>query len=463
MSGFGILGTTKPSVDDIADALEAGVGTADLARVQSAAAADGAVVGALSKLSRWKLREARVVTATPPVITTSATSFSGFALGFPAVVTSNDNWNGVANFWGGFMARATNRIKPRVATATPATAVDPLLTTGFDDGGSGVSFYTNADVFTVFVNTSNTNPFRFFVDSLDGAGPLAVSLTGTVAAQTADSHIKLDFTGAGGARDRLIHVEGPQAWAFSRVFLATGSTYKVWAPAKDDSVRIAILHDSYGFGPVTGQYTTPVPITQDSYVLEIARLLDFRANIYNSSIGGSGLGVAGGGGKPSFDARVYDALNLLPDGTTKRSSWSPELIIVPGSINNLSTADATITAALDSIHTYVRTRNGSVPMVFSGPVIRPSDYVSRTAVAKNALIKAWVAAKRTAGDRRIAFVDVSTSTDAWIDGDGFEGAATGIGISDIAIGIDGAHPSYRGHGMFARRLLAGCCAALAAM
>jgi hypothetical protein len=35
MSGFGILGTTKPSVDDIADVLEAGVGTADLARVQS--------------------------------------------------------------------------------------------------------------------------------------------------------------------------------------------------------------------------------------------------------------------------------------------------------------------------------------------------------------------------------------------------------------------------------------------
>jgi lysophospholipase L1-like esterase len=37
MSGFGILGTTKPSVDDIADVLEAGAGTTDLARVWSAA------------------------------------------------------------------------------------------------------------------------------------------------------------------------------------------------------------------------------------------------------------------------------------------------------------------------------------------------------------------------------------------------------------------------------------------
>jgi hypothetical protein len=36
MSGFGILGNTKPSVDDIADVLEAGAGTADLTRVQSA-------------------------------------------------------------------------------------------------------------------------------------------------------------------------------------------------------------------------------------------------------------------------------------------------------------------------------------------------------------------------------------------------------------------------------------------
>jgi hypothetical protein len=41
MSGFGILGTTKPSVDDIADVLEAGAGTADLARVQSSVSEGG--------------------------------------------------------------------------------------------------------------------------------------------------------------------------------------------------------------------------------------------------------------------------------------------------------------------------------------------------------------------------------------------------------------------------------------
>jgi hypothetical protein len=37
MSGFGILGNTKPTVDDIADVLEAGAGTADLERVRVAA------------------------------------------------------------------------------------------------------------------------------------------------------------------------------------------------------------------------------------------------------------------------------------------------------------------------------------------------------------------------------------------------------------------------------------------
>jgi hypothetical protein len=424
----------------------------ELAEIKYSAAGDAAPEKLAAKLATARIGGTKQVMPTPPTVTTSASAFAGFALGFPSVVTSNANWTGIAYFWGGFMARATNRIKPRVATATPLTATDPLSITGFDDAHSGMSFVCDADVIALHVNTSNTVPFRFAVDEQDGSGPRLVSLTGTQAVSTGDNYIKLDFTAAGGAKERIIHIEGPASWAFSRVFVATGSAYKVWSPATADYVRIGILHDSYGVGPVTGQYSVPAPINHDGWVPEIIRMFRYRCNIFNSSIGGSGLGVQGGGPKASFDEREFDLLNLMPDGVTKRSEWEPELVVIPGSINNNSTADEVLTAKLDEIYAYIRARKPLLPMIFTGPSVRPSDTTGQ-ALGNNQLYREWVASKISAGDRRIAFVSVTSDAEKWFYGTGRSGAPTNDGINDIMIGTDAAHPSYVGHPYYAQRQL----------
>lgn len=425
---------------------------AQKAAFRASVSGDAAPEKLAAKLAAARIGGTKQVRPTPPAITTSSAAFAGFALGFPSVVTSNSNWTGIAYFWGGFMARATNRIKPRVATATPLTATDPLSVTGFDDAHSGVSFVCDADVISLHVNTSNAMPFRFAIDEQDGNGPRLVSLTGTQAVATGDSYIKLDFTDAGGAKERIIHIEGPSSWAFSRVFVATGSAYKVWSPATADYVRIAILHDSYGVGPVAGQYSVPAPINQDGWVAEIIRMFRYRCNIFNSSIGGSGLGVQGGGQKASFNERKFDLLNLMPDGVTKRSEWEPELAIVPGSINNNASDDAVLTEKLEDIYGYVRTRKPLLPMIFTGPSARPSDATGQ-ALQNNELYRAWVASKIAAGDRRIAFVSVTSNAEKWFYGTGWSGAPTNDGINDIMIGTDAAHPSYVGHPYYAQRQL----------
>jgi hypothetical protein len=72
MSGFGILGTTKPSVDDIADVLEAGAGTADLTRVQSS------VSGDLNQLYNWFRGDIKGKTIVLSGDSTTADTSSGF-------------------------------------------------------------------------------------------------------------------------------------------------------------------------------------------------------------------------------------------------------------------------------------------------------------------------------------------------------------------------------------------------
>lgn len=416
----------------------------------------------LAWLQDWLLRRDMPVVldsvmASPPTIAVQAGAFSGYSKAWPSTVTDNAFWAGVADFTGGFMARATNRIKPRSVTSAPGSVTSPLAITGFEDVLTGMEWYGDADVYSLQINTSSANPWRILVDEFDGKGLLYTSLTGHVAAQTGDSYMRLTFASA---KTRRIVLEGPTSWAFSRIY--TTPVYSVWAPQRRIP-RIALVGDSFAVGPVAGppaQYTSPVaPINQDGFANHLKRLFD--ADVWVMATGGTGWGQ-GFSGKPSFDERWYDALNLMPDGVTPRSTWTPDIIVVPGSYNSNGLTTTVITSAMQSFYNNIRARNATVPIVFSGPIQRPSDNATGLSAERDTAMAAW-AAGIMASDRRVGYYSVTGANNKWWTGTGYQGATTGIGNTDTLTGEDGAHPSYLGHRVLAQRHVAAIALAVAGM
>lgn len=370
--------------------------------------------------------------ATPATVSTQAGSFSGYTKLWPADNTANENWSGVANFYGGFMARSTNRVRPRSSTSNPTTATSPLAVTGFNDGISLAAFYTDEPAFAILVNTSNTLPFRVRINGQ------YVSLTGTQAFQTADSWMLVDASASGVAMPMHVEIEGPNSWGLSRI--ATRPTRSVWAPA-NTTAKIIVLGDSFVNGPLSGQYTSPSPIQHDGWVRVMAKALGCP-DTWSSGLGGTGWATSSGT-SPSLPNRAFDALNLMPDGVTARSSWAPDVIVATAGINDTAATNSQVADAVLSFYAYIRARNPVVPIIFGGVHWRPLSGVLSATQSREAAIRNAVS---SLGDSRVGFVPISeTAALQWVFGTGYEGATNSSGNTDTLTGVDGIHPSFDGH------------------
>lgn len=381
--------------------------------------------------------EVKKVMSSPPTITTS-TSAPGatYPTGWPHTVTSNSNWEGVVNFYGGFPARVGNRIRLRSVTSNATTATDPLSYVGFNDGISRMAFTTDSPIFVLAINTANSLPFRFLIDGE------YVSLTGTQAAATGDSYITLDFTAVGGRKFREITIDGPNSWSMVRIWAKPPDT--VFA-VPNTTPRLAVMHDSFGAGPVASQYDTPAPITQDGWVRYMGDALGCP-DTWSMSVGGTGFNIGNNGTK--YHERACDLLNLMPDGSTKRTDWVPDLIIVKGSVNDVGAAAATIQANMTTLHRFVRTRNATVPILYGGVPWKANGSLSATQ-SLEATMRAQVEAFN---DPLTAWMPESELADyQWVYGTGYEGATNNSGNSDYLVGTDATHPSYAGHEYRGRR------------
>lgn len=416
-----------------------------LAIQANTAAGISAAGGALKRISRLRglsstgpVRPAAM--ASPISVTTSTSAPSApYTTQWPSNQTATDNWLPVAQFWGGWLTRATNRVKPRCATSDPSTATSATSATGFDDTISGMSFMTDEPSLTIMVNTSNTLPFRFKVNGE------YISTGGTVAAATGDSYITIDLSSY--TPPMRIDVEGPNSWAVQRIL--TNATSSVWA-TNDKDPHIMVLGDSYTVGPLVTQYSVPTPINQDGWVRCMANALGIN-DVWASGIGGTGW-KAPNGTKPALVDRAYDSLNLMPGGTTYRSSWRPDMILVAMGINDVSAGKTTseVTDSIDIWYRYVRARDPLIPILITGVQWRPIGNLTNTR-AMDAAIAAKIAELAVA-DPFISYSPVSTSSYSWCTGTGYEGATNGSGNSDFDRGIDGVHPSYAGHAKLGERM-----------
>ncbi|MBB3347306.1 lysophospholipase L1-like esterase [Sphingomonas sp. BK069] len=261
--------------------------------------------------------------------------------------------------------------------------------------------------------------------------------TGFAPASGSNQAVYLKVTGIpDGARVRLV-LSGESAAANMAYLLSArvAPLGSFWKPAPG-ALKMAVQGDSFsiGFGPqsasitqnVSARAVAPFPIVMADYL----GIKDVR----QMGLGSTGL-VANANGAAG-NARELIAM------------WKDQapfdLIVDTHGFNDRNEPATNGDVAYQDV---VLDNLAKLRAFHAGPiVVLGSQIGARGATDANTLRveEAKRVAVQRAADKLIAFAPVAKAVPPYTDGSGREGATTGAGNSDVAIGTDGTHPNLRG-------------------
>jgi hypothetical protein len=343
--------------------------------------------------------------ATPPAVTSDGTSA-------PVGQTKGYTLSALPNFFfrSGGTATTADRVYSSVIGATGGNI-------GTNNGREGTfsryAFIADANKVTFRINGS-TERYRFIVDGQ------YVSKTGTLTAGTATTphqYITLDFTSAGGRREREIIIEMQKNQGFVGAYV--GQTEKLFQSATPQ-IRTVALGDSYCLG-------SSATLLGDGVDAVMADYLGW-SNHMNSGSGGTGWATT---------SSAYTFLQRIQNGDLGLNGGIPDIICLQGSINDKNAAAATVTAnclaGLQAARAYAPNA-----LIFVFGVWPAAGGTNGTlSIADN---EAAIGAAVTAfNDTRAWFIPINSAYGgAWLEGTGTTSSPTGTGNADAWM-FDNSH------------------------
>lgn len=290
--------------------------------------------------------------------------------------------------------------------------------------GSAVGFVTDAPVVTI-VYASDSPGLSF---SIDGR----FFQTGATPITSGTQYLTLDFTAAGGRRERSVRIYGGKDDGNFRGVKLGAADYLVAPPTADD-VRVAAIGDSIWAGSNYG------PFLPGRTVPTILGMLLGWSDVWNFTEGGTGLNASAGGTKYTFGQRVAEA-----------RSRSPDLWLVGATGNDKGDSAAMIQAAAVTLLQAIRAGSSTAPVIVSGiPMSRIAGDYSSILAAETA----WAAAVAQFADPGVSFIPVTSDPAMpWITGTWSNGVKSGLANAASLIGGDNVHPVDAGTHALARRL-----------
>jgi hypothetical protein len=263
-----------------------------------------------------------------------------------------------------------------------------------------------------------------YVLTVDGERHSATN--GTLANTSASRYLKFDFGARkadGTARRMQLSVQQGQLREIN--LAATDTLFAVQArPAP----KLAVLGDSYG----TGFATRALVSIHDGYVQHLARLLGL-VPVNQNCASSTGFIATNGATAGTYASRVADIIAL-----------APEVVIVQGSINDFASSASAVGAAAASVYSTISAALPDSILIATGIVDARVQSQQGTDAAQNAAIQAAAEANG------FTYID----TLGWVTGNGYAGATTGGGNSDVYTHTDQTHYVTRG-GLYIAARLAG--------
>lgn len=361
------------------------------------------------------------VMSTPPTVTPTAGAVPGtYPAAYEYYLTANRSLiavhGGVANSFqnAGFYWNV------RAATSNLAgTTYNPTAVGWY-------TFRTTSEKFAIKVLASNL-PYRIKVDGQ------YVSLAGhTTAGNTGAQYLLVDFTSAGGRKEREIAVEVQEEdTGFYGVY--TAATDGITTP--EYSERIVVGADSIGVGTVTDTANGTYFPRGDGFSYVMSQILGVP-DVWSSGISGTGWCNPAAGSVALPDRIVNDVC-----------ARDPIAALLSKGTNDYNTGYATnaqVKAAVTLAIARVRAVKPNLPLIITGiwgGVTGPSATVTSMETA----IKEAVDAAIAGGDRYVGFIPIATrTTKPLIFGTGRQTSTNGTGNSDWVIG-DGTHLTIAGN------------------
>ena len=288
-----------------------------------------------------------------------------------------------------------------------------------EDGYSATAYRVgfNTDAPVVNVAVLGNSGYRFIVDGR------YVSQKNTSVTTGGGQFIQLDFTNMGGARPRLIQLEGETSSGFLGVVVPASA--KVWKPAPKP--RLLFVGDSYTLGAA-------VPNAADGYARVAGDFLGVP-DTWMSGVGGTGYTATANGG--------YNFAQRVTDWTTK----NPDVVVFAGGLN-----DADDNALQPAVLSLLQTTRTALP----NAIIMVLGVFPAATGPNDALLskeRKIAAAVRQFADPYTRFIPIATDPiGSWVTGTGRAGSPTGVGNSDVVTGTDGTHPSVYGYLYYGQRV-----------
>lgn len=330
--------------------------------------------------------------------------------------------------WGNPGTTYPNTVLYRGKTHHNGNGTDPTANPAY---GGRVRFALDAPGFEIQVQCAGTGTGSGFRLKVDGeyakAGTLGVEANGALrfipitwgdgsAAFRKTRHYELEFYSAG---------------AFGGVRTTNQHRPSPWP--QPDGLRVLLHGDSM---------LATMAETGD----RDAALLPANGYLLGDLLGQSDTWVSGTGGAGWF-APVAHTQNWFNDRVgIDVIAHAPDVIIELGGGNDagMGISQASQQAAVQSWLDAVIAARPDTIVFMTGPLASgaPAQGHQTVMAAKAAAAKAW--------PRNVAFID--NLTDAWFFGTGRQGAPTGDGNRDWAVGPDGSHPTIEGHSYLAQRI-----------
>jgi hypothetical protein len=367
--------------------------------------ADGIVISLAEKAFSQNQR-ALPAMATPPTITANGTSL-------PAGQTKGYLRSTFPDFFvisGGTPFSTASRIRSAIIGLTGGNG-------GTNDGSqcsfSRYRFLADANKIAFRVKGSLA-AYRFLVDGQYAS--LAGTIT-TASAATPDQYLLMDFTSAGGRKNREIVIECMGDQGLIGVYV--GATEKCFQAAKA-KIKTVCLGDSYCFG-------SSATLLGDGVDAVMADYLGW-ADHTNSGSGGTGWATTNS---------AYTFLQRIQNGDLALSGGVPDVVCLQGSINDKNAAAADVTANCLAGLQSVRSQCPNALIFVFGVWPASAGTGGTLSIAAN---EAAIAAAVTAfADANTFFIPINGAYGgAWLEGTGTTSAPTGSGNADAWMS-DNAH------------------------
>jgi hypothetical protein len=262
-----------------------------------------------------------------------------------------------------------------------------------------------------------------YVLTVDGERHTATN--GALAAGGASRYLKFDFGGrrSDGLPRRIVLSCDQAFWKELRVGAADTIYPVVPVPV------LAILGDSYA----TGFATRAMVSTYDAYPQRLARLLGMRVNTQNAA-STTGFINTNGATAGTYLSRVPDIIAL-----------NPEVVFVQASINDYTYTPAAVGDAASAVFAALRAGLPDAVLITGGILDARVQAQQGTDAAQNTAIEAAALANG------FYYLDIQPG---WVTGNGYAGATTGAGNSDVYTYSDQTHPTTAGGLYLATRVAA---------